>query len=146
MKKIIWILGMIVLPVIAFSQQATISLSDFTIKENGKEVPYDKTFQETLTVNVEKDFDLYTINDITYGVSFTYKKKGERVKLMHYMWSKADGKKKRVTRRKKEMVVLKTSVKGVYTGKNVENIIINKDTMSSLYVIFKYKLDYLDNQ
>jgi hypothetical protein len=137
---------MIVLPVIAFSQQATISLSDFTIKENGKEVPYDKTFQETLTVNVEKDFDLYTINDITYGVSFTYKKKGERVKLMHYMWSKADGKKKRVTRRKKEMVVLKTSVKGVYTGKNVENIIINKDTMSSLYVIFKYKLDYLDNQ
>ena len=146
MKKIIWILGMIVLPVIAFSQQATISLSDFTIKENGKEVPYDKTFQETLTVNVEKDFDLYTIDGITYGVSFTYKKKGERVKLMHYMWSKADGKKKRVTRRKKEMVILKTSVKGVYTGKNVENIIINKDTMSSLYVIFKYKLDYLDNQ
>jgi hypothetical protein len=146
MKKIIWILGMIVLPVIAFSQQATISLSDFTIKENGKEVPYDKTFQETLTVNVEKDFDLYTIDGITYGVSFTYKKKGERVKLMHYMWSKADGKKKRVTRRKKEMVVLKTSVKGVYTGKNVENIIINKDTMSSLYVIFKYKLDYLVNQ
>jgi hypothetical protein len=137
---------MVVLPVIAFSQQATISLSDFTIKENGKEVPYDKTFQETLTVNVEKDFDLYTIDGITYGVSFTYKKKGERVKLMHYMWNKADGKKKRVTRRKKEMVVLKTSVEGVYTGKNVENIIINKDTMSSLYVIFKYKLDYLDNQ
>jgi hypothetical protein len=146
MKKIIWMLGLIILPAITFSQQATITLSDFTIKENGKEVPYDKTFKETLTVNTEKDFDLYTIDGVTYGVSFTYKKKGERVKLMHYMWSKADGKKKRVTRRKKEMVVLKTSVKGTYNGKNVENIMIDKHTMSSLYVIFKYQWDYMENR
>ena len=141
----IWIIGIIFLPLLSFSQEkATISLHDFIIEVNGEKVDFNKDIEEELILEQTKQVLIYRENGISYGVEFTYKKKGNRIKLVRRTWGMKDGGEKKYSKQKKEVQFLKTSNPGVLNGKSVENIVLDKGTMESINVIFKFDLAYID--
>ena len=145
MKNMIWIIGIIFLPLLSFSQErATISLHDFIIEVNGEKVDFNKDIEEELILEQTKQVLIYRENGISYGVEFTYKKKGNRIKLVRRTWGMKDGGEKKYSKQKKEVQFLKTSNPGVLNGKSVENIVLDKDKMESINVIFKFDLAYID--
>ncbi len=147
MKNMIWIIGILVVPLFSFSQEkATINLHDFIIEVNGKAVDFNKGIEETLLLDEEKQVLIYRENGISYGAEFTYKKKGNRIKLVRRTWGMKDGGKMKYSKQKKEVQFLKTSNPGVLNGKSVENIVLDKDKMESINVIFKFDLIYNENK
>lgn len=146
MKKMIWIIGILALPLLSVSQEkATINLHDFIIEVNGKGVDFEKNIEETLLLDEKKEILIYKENGISYATDLIFKKKGNRIKLVRKTWGMKNGGKKIYSKQKKEVHFLKTSVPGVLKGKSTENIILSKKKMESINVIFKFELTYREN-
>ena len=140
----IWMIGMLILPLLSFSQEkATIKLHDFIIEVNGKAVEVNNNLEETLLLNEEKPILIYRESGFSYGVDFTFKKKGNRIKLVRHTWGMKNGGEKKYSKQKKEVQFLKTSNPGVLSGKSAENIVLDKDKMESINAIFKFDLKYM---
>ncbi|NOX45755.1 MAG: hypothetical protein GXO89_02115 [Chlorobi bacterium] len=144
MKNMFWTIGMLILPLLSFSQEkATIKLHDFIIEVNGKAVDVGTDIEETLFLNEEKPILIYRENGFSYGANFTFKKKGNRIKLVRRTWGMKDGGEKKYSKQKKEVQFLKTSNPGALKGKSVENIVLDKTKMESINAIFKFDLKYM---
>lgn len=120
----------------------TIVLNNFLIEVDGNQVEFDTVF----TYKVQKDHMLNKIifdnGDIKYGVEFTYKFKGRRVKLTRRTYALLSDGKMVYSKRKKDMQELKVSVPGIIAGVSAESILYNKATMGSIFVSFKYNFKY----
>ncbi len=144
MKNMFWTIGMLILPLLSFSQEkATIKLHDFIVEVNGKAVDVGTDIEETLILNEEKPILIYRENGFSYGANFTFKKKGNRIKLVRRTWGMKDGGEKKYSKQKKEVQFLKTSNPGALKGKSVENIVLDKTKMESINAIFKFDLQYM---
>jgi hypothetical protein len=144
MKNMIWMTGLLILPLLSFSQEkAKITIDAITIDVNGMNSDIGNIFEEMLILNEKKEILIYQKNGISYGAEFTYKKKGNRIKLVRRTWAMKDAGKKKYSKQKKEVQFLKTSNPGILKGKSVENIVLDKKKMESINVIFKFELKYM---
>ncbi len=117
-------------------------MTDFTVEVNGNSVKLDTTINVTLFPEVTRDIQIYKTTFVTYGIEFTYKFKGRRIKLIRRSYAQmADGYRK-YAKIRKDMQELKVSVPGEVSGVSSESILYDKGTMSSIFVSFKYVFKY----
>ena len=119
-----------------------LTMEDFSIESNGKIIIVENPISVQLQKDVPKDIFICKTNFVSYHAEFTYKYKGQRVKLVRRTYAKLSNGKKVYSKKKKDMQELKVSVPGVVKGKSSESILYSKKTMGSIFVSFNYSFSY----
>ena len=128
----------------AYAQQDinTIVFDNFKIEVDGNQIEFDSVFNYNMRQDQMLNKIIFDNGTIKYGVEFTYKFKGRRVKLTRRSYALLSDGKKVYSKRKKDMQELKVSVPGNVSGVSAESILYNKAAMSSIFVSFKYNFKY----
>lgn len=145
MKRVIFMIAVLGFPILLSAQEvpsANLKVSNIHVELDGKPVDWDKTFEIVLTDGIMSPLIIFEQDGLKFGTEFVYKKGRNRIKLVRRCYAIKPGSETKFSKKKKDMLELKTSASGSMSKRVVENILISRDKLESINVSFNYELIY----
>jgi hypothetical protein len=139
MKKLSIII-LFLLPFALIGQTKTLNVNKLIIKKSGDPISVETEQNFPLEKDSRKPYIFYSSQKEKIGFILTYKIKGERVKLSRQVFvSLSDGTEVKGKRRK-DVIYLKTGHQDAISTLVSENILTNKETLTTYFISFHYEL------
>ena len=140
MKKITLLICFL-FPLAGFSQKAALQLTDIVIKKKGEALDAEKAQTILLLTDGKQQIVLYSSQE-KVGFFFTYKKKGERVKLAYQAFVIRSNGVIKKAKKKKDVVFLSTGYTDNLSNLVSENILTDKSNLTNYFISFHYVLNF----
>ncbi|MGF1637272.1 MAG: hypothetical protein ACFCUU_09375 [Cyclobacteriaceae bacterium] len=141
-RKLIFLLGICLLPIAAFAQTFTLTIQLENLTINGKAMKTDEAVVvEIDDLQLQKSIILYNDDDFTYGIYVRINRSGNRLKIKHHsivtkhnniLYGKS----------KKHVQFLHTSMPGNFDFARKDNFVLDRMSFSSLSSFIKVNLQY----
>jgi hypothetical protein len=120
-------------------QTKTLNINKLMVKKSGEMVAVESEQSFSIAQDSRKPFILYSTPKEKIGFYFTYKIKGERVKLSRQVFVISNGKEVK-GKRKKDVIFFKTGHQDALSSIVSENILTDKETLTTYFISFNYEL------
>lgn len=131
-------------PALVFSQaKGTFTVTDLKVElNNTSQEAADPNIDVELIEDQEQVFRIYANNELQFMASFEFARSGKRVKLVRRGWVQKGTTKPVKSKMKKDVQFIKVGVPGSIKNQFSETILYDKDSMSAIFVNFKYEFNY----
>jgi archaellum component FlaG (FlaF/FlaG flagellin family) len=138
MKKLSFLI-VLLLPLVLLGQTKTLNINKLIVKKSGEMVSVESEQSFSVVQDSRKPFIFYSTQKEKIGFYLTYKIKGERVKLSRQVFVLSNGKEVK-GKRKKDVIFFKTGHQDAISSIVSENILTDKDTLTTYFISFNYEL------
>ena len=120
------------------------SISDINVEINNEpQIPTETIAQTHLIEDIEKSFTIFESGDLRFVATFEFSRSGKRVKLTRSAYVQRGIEKPVRGKKKKDVQFINVGVPGTISSQMSETLLIDKESMKSIFVnfiyIFKYK-------
>ena len=139
MKKLC-ILVVFLLPFALMGQTKTLNINKLIIEKSGEPLSVEAEQKFSIEKDSRKPVIFYSTPKEKIGFYLTYKIKGERVKLSRQVFVIPAGGKEVKGKRRKDVIYLKTGYQESISTIVSENILTDKETLTTYFISFDYEL------
>lgn len=139
MKKLT-ILIVFLLPIMLVGQTKTLNINKLIVKKSGEVLSVESEQSFSIEKESRKPVIFYSTKKEKIGFYLTYKIKGERVKLSRQVFVIPSNGKEVKGKRRKDVIYLKTGYQDAISTIVSENILTDKETLTTYFISFDYEL------
>lgn len=139
MKKLS-ILIVFLLPFALLGQIKTLNINKLVVEKSGEALLVESEQTFTVEKDSRKPFIFYSTPKEKIGFYLTYKIEGERVKLSRQVFVIPSNGKEVKGKRRKDVIYLKTGYQDAISTVVSENILTDKESLTTYFISFDYEL------
>ena len=139
MKKLSIVI-VFLLPFMLVGQTKTLHINKLIVKKSGEVLPAESEQSFSIEKESRKPVIFYSTKKEKIGFYLTYKIKGERVKLSRQVFVIPSNGKEVKGKRRKDVIYLKTGYQDAISTIVSENILTDKETLTTYFISFDYEL------
>lgn len=126
---------------LAEAQKAELTLYSINVEENDKTLETPQEIKEILLLDQEKEIEIFNNEQMRIAGTFKFARSGNRIKLVKNIFLQKNGETLKA-KQDKDVQFIKASVPGKFDGLFRDTFLLDKKTLESVFVKFKYTFDY----